>query len=354
MTTVDTRGGPPPDACLRRDVARKLVYWDGLERGELAEVEGHARECPVCGPRLAVLKRSQVLLEAAGADPRGCPSPEELYDFGRGPGHGPLPVERLTAIQAHTVGCPDCRALLATLESRPPLPLDVADAAPGAEEGPAPRRLRLVLPPLAAAAAVLVAALAWQVLRQPGGAGDGSALATRPGYVYPEAAAVRGLLDGPLYYPRGPVLEGPEGGLLHGLEFEIQAQAGATEYRVRLYRQTEDVFVPGEQISVLRSTSPVVQPPASLSERLTPGGYTWEAWCVVDGLDKPLGRRDFDVVRNPDLLARLKRLESLEEPQQGNSILTLLHGNHLDTDLRAFARGLPPSPERDRFLALPE
>ncbi len=352
MTTVEAKGGRHPNACERRDVARKLIHWDGLKDGELAEIESHASRCPVCGPRLSVLKRSQRILDAANTMPLECPSAEDLYDFGRGPGHRSLPVERLTEMRAHVMGCSDCQAILRTLEARPPLPLDLSSA-PDEVEVARPRRRRLFLLPLAAAAGVLAAAVLWQVA-DPGGAGDGpiTARAPAPGYVYPASRTLRGL-DGPLYYPRGQVLAGRNGGLLYGLEFEIQPQEGASEYSVRLYRQSDDVFDRGEQISVFRGAAPTVTPPSTLFDQLTPGGYTWEAWCVVDGLDKLLDRRDFDVIRDPELLDRLEDLERLEEPQKGNSILTLLNGNHFYTDLRAHARTLPPSVERDRFLALP-
>lgn len=264
MTSVDAKGGRRPNACQRRDVARKLVYWDGLEQSDLAELEAHAFDCPVCGPRLSVLKRSQRILDASGAAPETCPSSEELYDFGRGPGHGVLPGERLVTIRQHVVACSECQALLETLESRPPLPLDVRPEQPDEPFQPArTQRRRPWLVPLATAAGLVAAVALWQVVRGPAVPGRaGPAVATAPtGYLYPESIAMRGQLEGPLFYPRGPVLEAREGGLLHDLEFEIEPQEGATEYRVLLYRQTEDVFVPGEQISVLRNTSSKILPP---------------------------------------------------------------------------------------------
>ena len=351
MTAVDSRGEFSLPVCSRRDVARKLAYWDDLQNGELAELETHAVRCAVCGPRLSILKRAQEVLESTRA-PEGCPPAEDLYDFGRGPGHQPLAAERLSEIQGHIVHCQDCRAHLATLESRPPLPLDLSPAVEAAHVGP---RRRLWIAPLTAAAGLLAAALIWEVARRPSAAAEtGPEVAVAAtGHVYPEKTTVRGIHDGPLVFPRGAVLASADGGPHFGLKFEMLAEEGASEYRVKLYRQTDDVFVPGELISVFRHTGPGLVAPASLSAQLTPGGYTWEAWCVVDGLDKSLGRLDFDVISDPELLARLAILERLEEPQRGTSILTLLHGHHLETDLRAFAGTLPPSDDRDRFLALP-
>ena len=351
MTAVDSKGGYFPAACRRRDVARKLVYWDELQGSERTELEAHASSCVVCGPRLSILKRSQQILESASVATSECPTPEELYDFGRGPGHGALAAERLTTIQSHVVNCRDCQENLATLETRPPLPLDLS---PPPEAKPAGRKSAWRWP-LAAAAGLAAAALVWELARQssPTASAGPEVAEAALRHVYPELTAMRGLFDGDLLYPRGDVLGTPDSGPYYRLSFETRPQEGATEYRVQLYRQTEDVFVPGKLLSVFRHSAHRLQVPASVSTQLTPGGYTWEAWCVVDGLDKFLGRLDFDIIQEAELLARLAHLERLEEPQRGNSILTLLHGNHLETDLRSFARTLPPSPERDRFLSLP-
>ncbi len=162
-----------------------------------------------------------------------------------------------------------------------------------------------------------------------------------------------------LYFVAGAAFRafgpGPTTGRLVVLPFTIVALAFTFLLGAALFGRRA-----GMGAALLLATTPLfmaignVLLPESLRTRLTPGGYTWEAWCVVDGLDNPLGRRDFDVISRPDLLARLADLEQLEEPNRGNSTLILLDGNDLASDLRAFARKLPPSEERDRFLALPK
>jgi hypothetical protein len=68
--------------------------------------------------------RDQAL--AAGA-PSECPTAEELYSFGAGPGaeqwSAPLAVERRAAIDKHLAVCLPCESFVATLQVAPPSPL---------------------------------------------------------------------------------------------------------------------------------------------------------------------------------------------------------------------------------------
>lgn len=356
---MHAEGAPTSPRCERSDLRARLVYWDDLPGAERGELEGHAASCPVCGPRLELLRRAQGLLDAHLGRPGyrstgECPSSEELYDFGRGPGFRHLPPARLAAIHAHVVSCRECRPLVETLRARPPIQ-DLTDGgpAPAAFPGagaPPPWTRWLV----AAAAATLAGLFLWRAL-QPPTAGPGTLALAEPGYEFPAQEVLRGELSGPLLWPRGPLLgERDRLGLAFGLAFEIEPQEGASEYRAILFRQSEgEVFSQGEQFATLRSAGPRVDPPPTLAAELSPGVYTWEAWVVVNGLDRSLGRRDFEVVDLPRVLDTLEQLEVLTEPGRSNSIMVLLESHGLRTDLRSFARGLPESPERDAFLARP-
>ncbi len=70
-----------------------LTHWDEIEPKLLTAIESH----PQHGPRLSMLRRADRWLEARGPElrPAGpCPTSEELSDFGRGPGFGPLSAHR--------------------------------------------------------------------------------------------------------------------------------------------------------------------------------------------------------------------------------------------------------------------
>ena len=76
----------------------------------------------------------------------------------------------------------------------------------------------------------------------------------------------------------------------------------------------------------------------------TPGHYTWEAWAVIDGLDRELGERDFQIVDDDLLRARIRGLPD-------EVALRLLHTAGFQTDARHLARRLPPTAERDAYLS---
>ena len=173
--------------------------------------------------------------------------------------------------------------------------------------------------------------------------------------MFPTADTLRLVNTGPLLHPTGKVLAArePSGrfqGLQFDLLFEIDPQEGASEYRILLYHQNGDVWSPGEQFATLISAEPSKMLPETLAAEMVPGRYTWEAWCIANGLDTQLGRRDFEVVGDKLVLDTLARLREEPGPEGDNAIIVLLNGTDFYTDLRAFARELPPSPERDQFL----
>src|SRR6185436_19069116 len=54
-----------------------------------------------------------------------CPTSEELYDFGHGPGFGPLTSERRREIDLHLRRCAECEGFVESLAAPPPVPLDL-------------------------------------------------------------------------------------------------------------------------------------------------------------------------------------------------------------------------------------
>ncbi len=108
----------------------ELSRWDELSPGRLAELEVD----PAHGPRLELLRRVETILEIAIGAQGGCPEPEELYDYGRGPGYEPLEPDRRRSIELHLDRCSECAGQVRSLAASPPLPLDVtppADLRPG-------------------------------------------------------------------------------------------------------------------------------------------------------------------------------------------------------------------------------
>ncbi|MBI5361548.1 MAG: hypothetical protein HZA53_00110, partial [Planctomycetes bacterium] len=105
-----------------------LTHWDELEPELLSALEAHPRH----GPRLATLRDAERWFQeqapartshrALGA----CPSSEDLYDFGRGPGYAQLDPHRRARIEEHVQACAACQELVTTLSAPPPLPLDIS------------------------------------------------------------------------------------------------------------------------------------------------------------------------------------------------------------------------------------
>jgi hypothetical protein len=106
-------------------VLEELAHWEDLPAERLAVLEAD----PACGPRLELLRRVENILEAAIGAEESCPDPEELYDFGRGPGYEPLAFERRRSIELHLDRCSACAGHVRSLAASPPLPLDVSPPA---------------------------------------------------------------------------------------------------------------------------------------------------------------------------------------------------------------------------------
>jgi hypothetical protein len=343
-----------------------LASWDELSPAVLSAIEAH----PHLGPRLAMLRAADRHLEQGlgrgqnagqGAGPDACPSSEELYDYGRGPGYGPLPSAQRAQIERHLLGCEACEAIVETLEVPPPVPLDV----PGAYRARVPAPTRSVTPrpspilpepvnrpplrrlprlaPLAMAAS-LVAALGLWIVFSP-------SRNDRPGF--PEAPLLRGTTGSALNFPRDRVLRaGPDSlaafPVLRGaIAFEIDPVAEASTYEVDLRRHGSDAFAADEEI-LTRLSSPEPMLRAQLA--LPTGQYTWSARAIVRGLGQELGSRDFEVVEDASLERKLAELADVTEPRRSLDAVRLLHEFGDLSSARAIARTMPESPERDAYL----
>jgi len=359
------------DAADRSAWSELLPRWDELSTEALQALETD----PVHGPDLRMLQRAEDWLHSQCTSETACPSAEELYDHGRGPGALALTEERRRSITAHLANCAECEALTATLELTPPLPLDLSlggAIAPELQQAPAPdlpvapipigtqappavhpqptssapvpqpatgelpilthprwRRNVQRLAPAAAAAGLL--ALGLLITRE--------AIPSFAQNSITSAPLLRGVASGPLLFPRGPVLA--QCGFDQAPTFEVAEQTGASEYRVVLRRHDGGAFSEGEEILKANGPGPTVQ--ADLA--LAPGHYTWEAWVIVDGLDRSLGSRDFDVVEDAQML---ERADGISGPER----VRLLHAAGFPSDARHLARTLPESEFRAEYLQL--
>ena len=350
-------------ACKRPDLAERLLAGSPIEAADRAELERHVDGCPSCGPNQRLLQEAQAWLisqlpEQRAAELGECPSADELYQFGHGPGTSPLPEQRQVAIADHLAHCRDCDAWVATLAQRPPVPLDLAPPQEDeeAEESaahsvqPRPQAWRRRWIPLAAAALILITVgVFWGPIRA---GGPGPALHAT-GIAFPTPDVLRGTSARALYFPRDRVLTSATRGLLHELRFELAEREEASLYRVFLMRNVAGAFDRGQAVATLESdgtTLTFAHATDGAHVELTPGTYTWEGWAVVRGLETILGRRDFEVVEDTELRGELDRLAGLDEPRRSTEILALLHRRGHSTDARAYARALPRTPERDAYL----
>lgn len=340
-----------------------LTHWDELDPALLTAIASH----PQHGPRLAMLRRADRWLETkapsmpmAGRPAGACPTSEELYDFGRGPGFLPMESARRGEIERHLRTCRDCENLVETLAAMPPVPI-ATGAAP-----PARRRLRALprLVPLAAAASLVVGLGLWIAFSTTGSE------AVR----FPTAPLLRGSSGGPLFFPRDRALHVTEEvraafpALDGRLVFEVETQAGATNYKIDVAKHGGDVFAADEgSVLKLSEAIPSGGAPGNASRsgaagggpsvairasaELAPGQYTWSARATVHGLDQELGQRDFSVVDDAEIASRLIALGSQAEPKRSLAAVKLLHEAGFLGEARAIARAMPASPERDAYLS---
>ena len=333
-----------------------LLRWDELDEQLLRMLA----DDPDSGWRLRKLqdadgwlrqRATEAARRAAGPALLVCPPPEDLYDFGGGPGALSLPPARREAIDRHLATCLECERFVGTLAGRPPSPLVVEPLVEAVVEAPeaathapqtATRRpgLRLV-PLLATAAAVLLAFLGLRSLSE------------GPRLTFPAPVVLRGSAGGPVYFPRDRVLlPSLELGavfpsLEHAVRFEVEPQDGADGYRFELFARTGGALGGNLLIDRLPSASntTIARTPKA------PGDYTYEVWIERHGIPHQLGARDFRIQPDAEVERALLRLR--DQPQEARTLAAvgILHAAGYLGDARELARTLPESPERDRYLA---
>ena len=339
-----------PATATEAELEEALLHWDELDSGSLAALSNH----PEHGRRLHRLQLAEAWLREGGraedAPPSvlQCPDSMELFDYGHGPGSEALEEERRAEIDRHVLRCSDCRGLVMTLTSGPPIPIEelvLPEEAirPLPRMVPEPSEPKTILPkreraplfqwiPLAAAAAIF--GLAYMAPNVLDAGNDG----------FPEETIFRGRLHDALLHPRALQLwipeEAPVEGLRIGCEprFELSPVAGAESYRVEIRRTDGSATQEGELVALLEERTPDLG-----THPLEPGTYTWTAWATVDGLERELGARDILVREDAELRASLVDGDVL-------SGVRLLHEAGYTSTARQLARSLPPGPGRDDYL----
>ncbi|MBL8860115.1 MAG: hypothetical protein JNL28_16515 [Planctomycetes bacterium] len=330
-----------------------LLRWDELDEQLLRMLS----EDPERGWRLRKLqdadgwlrrRATEAARKAVGPALLICPPPEDLYDFGQGPGANLLTPERRASIDRHLATCLECERFVTTLSTAPPSPLvgGMPEEAPAPIERAAPtitvprRRLRLV-PVLATAAAVVVIFFGVRSLMTPAATS------------FPEGPLLRGAAGGPLLYPRErvllpsaevaalfPALNAP-------LRFEVEPQPEADSYRFDLFRHEGGAF--GRDVKLegaaVAANSFVARAPREA------GRFTFEVWVTRRGLDQRLGARDFQIATDAALESDLLALRTAPESERTLQAVVLLHEAGYVADARELARTLPESPDRDRYLS---
>jgi len=340
MDSLNQGRGTLPDGPDDPNVIELLAHWDELPEEGLANITAH----PVQGARLEMLRAADDWLEGRTAGKGSCPSAETLFDFAKGPGYMALDRHDQDEVLDHLTECKECADLVGSLESSPPVPLewsppgrrsaetdtDPTHAAMPAPWGktqsrhrPAPIRFLRRLAPIAASLAALAGGL---TLFQ-----GGSAPSDLPAY-----PLLRGSAQGSLLFPRGPVLFSKDA---PNVLFELNPVPEAQSYKVSLRAHAGGAFAEGSLVTQFEGSSPDL----TLDQTLPVGHYTWEASATVNGLEQPLGERDFEVRRNEALLRDLEGQEPYERVRS-------LHAAGYWTDARAAARHLPPSSERGSYL----
>ena len=355
----------PPGPRLRPDDLRDpakttdaLLRWDELAPEELALLEQNPRTAH----KLALLRAAEKHLGSGlHASVGECPSPEALYDFGRGPGYRPMSVDLRAEIDQHLEHCKNCELLVESLATAPPAPLviDSPDEErtrrPFAPFVPTVSRPAIPIAPRArpnrnwipvAVAATLVVGLGLWAVRSHVEAGLQG---------LPKDQLLRGQTAGALVSPRGSVLA-PSAELaqrfpaLQGaLGFEFGAVPQANKYRIEITRHSGGAFDAGEVLGGNESATTRVE----WTKTLAPGHYTWRGFALVHGLDDELGAHDFEVQQDAELERALLSIanETSETGEQRTlAAVRLLHDKGFYRDARELVRTLPASPERDAYL----
>jgi hypothetical protein len=202
----------------------------------------------------------------------------------------------------------------------------------------APRVRRMWVGVAAAAVVIAIAGGIWRM--------------STSGPRFPQSPTLRGSAGGPLLYPRDRVLipsseaRAAFPALGAPIVFELEAQAEATQYRINLARHEGGAF--GRDVPLLSWDVPTTT--TTMKEPLAAGRYTWSAWAVVRGLDRPLEPRDFEVREDAKISSELVKLADRAEPARTIAAIGILHDAGYSSDARALARTLPASVERDRYL----
>ena len=340
MDRSDRGQNPPAGFAQSRPGPAALINWEELSEDELFAVEAD----PVLAPRLERLRAVEAYLRR-GLDERPCPTSEELYDLGGGPGARPMEEVLRAELEDHVLHCAECSQLVKTLEQAPPSPLVLdgpespAEAAgPFAEIEQAPimdlvpanpaRRAHWV--PVAAAAAVLI-----------GGYGLLKETTTSNASQWPQHVLLRQSAPADLWFPRGPVIHGGLA-LEEGTPtFEFAVVPGAERYSIFLERNSGDALgTDEERIEELVGQNNRLAGTVSLE----PGHYTWRLWARVNGLDQEIGALDFEVVAGgPELDASAPALDRVVR----------LHEAGFLSDARALAATMPHEIGRQSYLEPP-
>jgi hypothetical protein len=365
--------------CGRPDLAVRLSSGEELSGTFADEIAAHSRGCASCSIKLSLVEQAERWLadhassnRAAITSATPCPNAEDLYDFGRGPGARALSQGAERRIQAHLVECEDCRALVATLVMRPPVPMVDALPARTVPEptieravGPRPLRTRALNGtverqtssrwwiPYAAAAAVLVGALyVWNTNRTSHAREDGLVADGR--ISYPKPKRLRGALSDALLMPHGRVLASLTPGATgtwHPLHFQVVPRAGATNYKIVVSKTPASAWKPSQKLVMWESPTVDSDLPEGVAEDLTVGKYTWEVWPSVNVLADSIGSRGFEIMDEPAAREAIERGLAMAEPQRSSTILDWLVKNGYEFDALSYAATLPQSGERDDFLA---
>ena len=347
MEIQPTRTLADPERASAEEIEEALLHFDELDGPSLERLASHH----VHGRHLAVLRGAEIWLSRAEPgdlqepadlpEPATCPTAEDLYDYGRGPGFEALEPANEARIRVHLEACEACQALVTTLESAPPLPLELREEERLPVPSRGPRRLRprhhLVL--LAAAASFLLAFFFAPQLFSP-----------RSQAGLPEQPTYRGPQSSALLFPRGLVLarddETGEAGARPA--FELQPIEGAATYHVEVFFHDGGAFVEGQLLQRLEGNEPALS-----SGPLRPGNYTWQAWAVVQGLERDLGAREFEVRTDEPLSESLASLGTSPSTEELVRTVRVLYDAGYETDARELARSLPESREKQAFLRAP-
>ncbi|MFT5152319.1 MAG: hypothetical protein ACI841_002317, partial [Planctomycetota bacterium] len=277
----------PPHDGSGDTFVESLARWDELDSSELATLA----ETASSRRALQLLQQAEAWMHDQRVTGDPCPDPDELYNYGRGPGYSPVSVDRRDTLSDHVQACAECREAVQVLRDSPPLPLHWTAEEPPAP-GPAgpfaafdrddvpgltPSHPNWVRPliPLAGAAAVLLFVFIGS--RDAGSPwswnGWGTSAASSP--IASGPAIYRGEFDAQLRFPRGRLLAPTKGRqtLASTPVFELAPQDGASTYRIVLLQHNGSAFatVDGSQ-EVLSIESARSQ--LTCTESLAVGHYT--------------------------------------------------------------------------------